>query len=475
MFELSSGWLTSDTFISDYAERAAANADAVPEFVATDNGSATLDEWIHLIVRARREFDDAGVCAGARVAVVSDGSIEEMSLFVAAVSIGVCWIPIDPNYGERTIDHIIDRLGVKTVLRPGGAHWKPRQSEALPDEPENTASTLAFLTSGTTGQPKLLEFAQDQVESIMNAILTRIPYSTVTQIVCPVPLHFDYGLYQVLFAVACGKPILVTAGSIGLIHSQVHIRRGALLCLVPTLAASLHVLMSRGSLREVISNVAYITFTGERLSKELFDQLCHDVEGVGIFSMYGLTECKRVSISEPRFAGGYQEDTGLPIPDVEVFAIDELSQRTEVGVRGELVVRSSHVASDAVTHVGPCAGLLKTGDYGYIAPNGGVIVLGRIGLPIKLHGRRIDLSSLDWFVSECRGVESSFVCVRAGSVYVVFTGHIAPSDIRVMIRHEFGAAMDPLRVARVDCLPTDRRGKTDREACLRLLEDGDSL
>ena len=60
-------------------------------------------------------------------------------------------------------------------------------------------------------------------------------------------------------------------------------------------------------------------------------------------SMYGLTECKRVSFLPPEDLDARPTSVGKPMNNVEVYLVDEHGQRRIDSGVGELVVRGSNV------------------------------------------------------------------------------------------------------------------------------------
>ena len=61
--------------------------------------------------------------------------------------------------------------------------------------------------------------------------------------------------------------------------------------------------------------------------------------------MYGLTECKRVSYLPPDQLDRRPDSVGIPIPNEEVFIVNEHGQEVGPGEVGELVVRDRQVLS----------------------------------------------------------------------------------------------------------------------------------
>jgi acyl-CoA synthetase (AMP-forming)/AMP-acid ligase II len=76
-------------------------------------------------------------------------------------------------------------------------------------------------------------------------------------------------------------------------------------------------------------------------------QLQRTFPNVKIFSMYGLTECKRVSYLPPEELSRRPSSVGKAMPNVETYLVNERGERiTNTGEIGELVVRGSNVMKE---------------------------------------------------------------------------------------------------------------------------------
>jgi acyl-CoA synthetase (AMP-forming)/AMP-acid ligase II len=64
---------------------------------------------------------------------------------------------------------------------------------------------------------------------------------------------------------------------------------------------------------------------------------------VDIYSMYGLTECKRVCYLPPEQLSRKPESVGIPMPNTEAFVVDAQGRSLGPHEVGELVVRGSNV------------------------------------------------------------------------------------------------------------------------------------
>jgi acyl-CoA synthetase (AMP-forming)/AMP-acid ligase II len=86
-----------------------------------------------------------------------------------------------------------------------------------------------------------------------------------------------------------------------------------------------------------------ITNTAAALSDEHIRQLRSSFPQACLYSMYGLTECKRVSYLPPEELDARPSSVGRGMPNEEVWLVDGAGKRLPNGSTGELVIRGSHV------------------------------------------------------------------------------------------------------------------------------------
>ncbi len=95
--------------------------------------------------------------------------------------------------------------------------------------------------------------------------------------------------------------------------------------------------------RHDFSSLRYITNTAASLPVPHIRRLRELFPNVRLFSMYGLTECKRVSYLPPELIDERPDSVGKAMPNEEVYIVDEHGDRVGPHRVGELVVRGSNV------------------------------------------------------------------------------------------------------------------------------------
>lgn len=112
------------------------------------------------------------------------------------------------------------------------------------------------------------------------------------------------------------------------------------------------------SLRYITNTAAALPVTHIRQIRETFPQ-------ARLYSMYGLTECKRVSYLPPEELDRRPDSVGRGMPNEEVWLVDDRGNRLGPGATGELTVRGSNImkgywgdpeATDRVLRPGPLPG-----------------------------------------------------------------------------------------------------------------------
>jgi acyl-coenzyme A synthetase/AMP-(fatty) acid ligase len=158
------------------------------------------------------------------------------------------------------------------------------------------------------------------------------------------PLSFDYGLYQVLMAFMVGGTVVQERSFLYPFRTlRLMIQEKVTgFPIVPAMAAMLFKL--KNIRKYDFPDLRYITSTGQALPPRHIRQLQGYFPRARIYSMYGLTECKRVSYLPVEEIGRRPASVGKAIPNTEAFIVDSKGNLIQEPWRtGELVVRGSHV------------------------------------------------------------------------------------------------------------------------------------
>jgi len=220
------------------------------------------------------------------------------------------------------------------------------------------------------------------------------------------PLSFDYGLYQVLMAFKMGATIVLEKSFTYpyTIISKMQSERVTGFPGVPTVFAIL--LQLKDLEKYDLRSLRYMTNTGAALPVSHIERLRKSFPHVRVYSMYGLTECKRVSYLSPEELDRIPQSVGKAMPNTEVYLVNEKGERLSPGETGELVVRGANVMrgywkmaeeTAAVLRPGPYPGesVLYTGDLFKMDERGFLYFVARKDDIIKSRGERVSPKEIE--------------------------------------------------------------------------------
>ncbi|HVY60562.1 MAG TPA: AMP-binding protein, partial [Planctomycetota bacterium] len=215
---------------------------------------------------------------------------------------------------------------------------------ALPD-PGLIDQDLAAIvyTSGSTGEPKGVMLTHLNMVSASRSIATYLGLRADDVIFCAIPLSFDYGLYQILLAFRLGATVVLEPAFAYPVKA-LEIMARERVTVFPGVPTMFSMLLALGSLaRYDLASLRAITNTAAALSARQIRELRGLFPRARLFSMYGLTECKRVTFLPPEELDRRPTSVGRGMPNEEVWLVDESGRRLPNGATGELVIRGSNV------------------------------------------------------------------------------------------------------------------------------------
>jgi acyl-CoA synthetase (AMP-forming)/AMP-acid ligase II len=250
--------------------------------------------------------------------------------------------------------------------------------------------------------------------------------------------------------------------------------------LVPTMAAM--IIQMRDLKPGSLPDLRYITNTAAALPPAHIERLQELFPGVRLYSMYGLTECKRCTWLPPAELKRRPGSVGIAIPGTEAYVVDEAGNRAAPGIAGELVIRGPHVmkgywrdqaATDKALKPGPYPWekVLHTGDLFRTDEEGFLYFVGRKDDIIKSRGEKVSPKEVENVLYALPGVREAAV--------VGVPDPILGMAIKAVVAVEPGAAltredvlrhcarhledfMTPKLVEFRDALPKSENGKIDR-------------
>lgn len=337
-------------------------------------------------------------------------------------------------------------------------------------------------TSGSTGEPKGIMLTHLNMVSAAHSITTYLENREDDVILDALPLSFDYGLYQVLMASKFGGTVVLEqsfAYPYRIIQRMIDERVTGFPG-VPTMFAIL--LGLKGLDKYDFSSLRYITNTAAALPPAYAEQLRRIFPRVRLYSMYGLSECKRVSYLPPAEIDRRPTSVGRGMPNEEVWIVDADGRPVPPGTVGELVVRGSNVMRGYWNRPEETARTLRpgrypgevvlyTGDLFRMDDEGFLYFVGRMDDMIKSRGERISPREIEDCLCALDGVaEAAVIGVPheiLGQAITAFVRcregcSLTPKEVLRHCKRHLEEFMIPHSVDFVESFPRTSSGKIDK-------------
>lgn len=378
---------------------------------------------------------------------------------------------------------------------------------------------FTLFTSGSTGTPKGVTLDHGSLASILLDLGSRCGTTKDTRILQFSAYTFDLGIAEIFATLLLGGCVcIISEGNrMGDLAGAMEAAGVNTAWLTPTVAG----LLSPAE----VPTVHTMLFAGEALKREVLEKWMSP--GVSLFNGYGPTECTVVTVlNGPITNTSDGAVIGRAIGGSNLWVVDptDYHQLVPVGAVGELLVDGSVLSRGYLDDAAKTAEVFvpepawlsqlqptacspkerrfyRTGDLVRHMPDGTLEYIGRRDTQIKIHGQRIEIGEVEyWVKNKLAGVQEAAVgmvttskgAVLAAALETGSTGHTVPESAEWLLpvldsqRQAFRALqralggilptyMVPQLYLPVTKLPLSQSGKLDRKAVWDTLQQNSSL
>lgn len=471
----------------DSAERVAiAHKGATLTYKELDTATAGVDR----LLRARESLV---------VGIVDRGDIATRVYYLAAMRSGSVIVPIDPEWPQDRIDHVIRTAAVGSVLdsAPVVASEPPYEREpvcggtlhrrALSAFDDERARNLVegdilyiLFTSGSTGSPKGVPIKEASVLAMLESVREFFDFAEDDRFSATFRLTFDLSVFDILVPLSAGAVSILPESRVEVMHAADYVR-GARLTVWFSVPSVIEIAAVLGQLPDDSGRgLRYSLFCGERLSREQATTWLRFSSTSVLGNLYGPTEATIACIGHLEAPGESVAEPdsgsvpiGLPFSSVSVRIGSQRSPE-------ELLLSGAQVFAgyldprddeDAFEWFGDVQ-WYRTGDRALEA-GGRLHHLGRLDRQVKISGHRIELGE----------IEAAFLRAGAHRAHAAVRERGAQSDVVLYLPadvHGQGlidtaiallpAYMRPARIVRVSGFPLSDNGKVDVRALMQSAE-----
>lgn len=450
-----------------------------------------------------------GARPGAPVGIYMERSIDLIIALLAVLRAGCIYVPLDRSYPAEYLRFILEDtraalLIADTTVSDGivpsnipiiGVNEKnghPTLTQ-FPDAPTGHPCLIMY-TSGSTGRPKGVVHCQRQVINRLHWMWETYPFSDDDVIAQRSPVTVMPSAWELLGGLLAGVITAVVPDAAIRAPNEfaafLSRHRVSFMTLTPTLLRLL--LDSRSSSAAWPSALRLIIIGGEPLTDNLYREFRSVFPDTTMVNDFGATEVNTVLhvALPPSQADGI--DVGYrPIANVSTFILDDFMRAVPFGAQGELCVAGESVAlnylnladatAERFVHAQPggpepALRIYRTGDMGYMTPDGAIHITGRRDHQVKIRGRRVELGEVERVLRLHPAVAQCVVVDHAdpvGGPYL--TAYVLPrgsqlhdsSSLRTHAREHLPQFMVPRHFEWVTALPRRPNGKLDRLALRR--------
>ena len=479
-----------------------------PERIALVDGERRLsyrelDQLIEGVAAGLREL---GVGRGDRVSIVLPNGVGAAVAIYGVLRAGAAFSPLNPTIKREKLGHVLADSGAAAVLCDDERAETVRAAVELAGEipivtdvealarsesegdtaprPVSVDLAAVIYTSGSTGDPKGVTLTHANMTFAADSIIEYLGMQGSDVVLCVLPLSFDYGLYQLLMSMRIGAT-LVLEPNFAFPGRVVQLLEAEQVTGLPGVPTVFQVLLSlRGLADRELPALRFLTNTGAALPEPTVQAIRKTFPNARLYSMYGLTECKRATYLPPDQLAARPTSVGIPIPGTEAWVEDEQGNRLAPGDVGELMIRGGHVmqgywgdpeATAERLRPGrwPWERVLASGDLFRTDEEGYLYFVGRRDDLIKSGGEKVVPREVEDVLHAAAGVrEAAVVGVPDRLLGQAVHAHVSPhadaeleeAMLRAHCASQLEDHMVPRRIVLHDELPRTSNGKIDKQA-----------
>ena len=490
--------LIREPFITLFERQASLRPDAVA--VVWNQGRTTYQALNEKAERLASHLIAMNIGKDQIVAFAIERSVEMVIAVLGIAKAGAAFLPLDPDAPVGRIQEILELSGCVAFLiksaqseRFGGLHQHALVIEKVLVEPSGTNQlrrpppalrdmAYVLFTSGSTGKPKGVVIEHEALAHRLAWLTDAYAPTAADRSAQATQITFDPSLIELCLPLIHGGSVALPPPGRLLPESLADfaVNHGVtIMAFVPsTMSRFLDAAAGRPDLKLRVACCG-----GEVLSPELAKRFTSGTQGT-LFNVYGPTEATIFATAwkiQPSSALTVLP-IGKPIADARIYVLGPNLALLPLGVTGEVYIGGGALAREYLGRPDLTAAafmadpfhqggrIYRTGDRGWLDPDGTLQFIGRIDRQIKLRGYRIELGEIEAALLALPGVTQTAAKLveRDGKPHICawVSPKIGQSNEVILqsLRMKLPSYMVPSILALLDELPESSAGKVNYHA-----------
>lgn len=442
-------------------------------------------------------------------------SKEMVVAILAVLKAGCAYVPIESYYPENRKKYIMDDADISICLTVSDMdvtfcengmvfYLDHDQDWSYCDDSNPTIELnpydLAYIeyTSGSTGEPKGVMIEHHSVVNTILDLERRFPVESGDVYLYKTPFSFDISGTE-LYGWFAGQGTLCIMEPDGeknpeLILQYINQYQITHINFVPTMFRLFLELFLNKENALKVKSLKWIFVGGEAITPDTIKLYFQTGISARLENVYGPTECtmwaSNYSITTCEEAANVS--IGSPLNEIRWYVTDKNNRLQMIGVPGELCLSGVGLArgylnKPELTNQQFCDNpfydnaidpawyqkMYKTGDLVRWLPNGTIEFLGRIDSQVKINGLRIELGEIENALSQHPDIIKAVVVMKQTAdhlqvlrAYYLAEQEINQNSLRKFLNSHIPAYMIPSSFTRLDEIPVNNSGKTDRKSLI---------
>jgi amino acid adenylation domain-containing protein len=471
-----------------------------------------------------RRLKDLGVGPNVLVGLCIDRSIDLIVGLLGILKAGGAYVPIDPAYPRKRIDFLLTDSAVNVVVTVNRVLQNLSEckstivciddqlsvadtTEAQPPAIEGDETNLAYViyTSGSTGVPKGVLIEHRNVTRLFEQTDQWFQFNEDDVWTLFHSISFDFSVWEIWGALLYGGCLVIVPYDISRSPAQfVSLIKEKKITVLNQTPSAFRQLIAADIAHEKISDfdLRFVIFGGEALDVKLLQPWIerYGDRRTALVNMYGITETtihvtyKRIVSEELK-----RPDVsliGVPIPDLQIYLLNEAGELVPEGTPGDLYVAGAGLARGYLNRPEltaecfapkPIAAngtrLYNSGDRAVRMANGEFAYLGRSDDQMKVRGFRIEPREIELCLCGHPQITSAVVIrhdygdgdARLVAYVIPAFGmneqilHSLPDELSARAAAELPVHMRPSAYFILPEIPLTPHGKVDRESLRQMI------